>query len=146
MKGCQLPSEKELKKVGKGTSQYKCYANSGLVVMRWYDSKCVNIYSTFSNPELDSTVKHWDKKQKINIEIKCPNMIKEYIQSMGGVDLPDMLIALYLTDIKTRRWYLKILFHCVDICKINAWLLYPHHCNQAGVSKKKQKKQTKQKK
>ena len=54
---------------------------------------------------------------------------------MGGVDLADMLIALYRTNIITRKiWYLKIIFYCVDIAKINAWLLYRRHFQQKEVS------------
>ena len=49
---------------------------------------------------------------------------------MGGVDLCDMLISLYRTNIKTKRWYIKILFHCADISKVNAWNLYRRHCIQ----------------
>ena len=56
---------------------------------------------------------------------------------MGGVDLADMLIAFYRTNIITRkRWYLKLIFHCVDIAKVNAWLVYRRHCQQKEVSKK----------
>ena len=35
-----------------------------------------------------------------------------------------MLIVLYRTPYKPKRWYLKVFFRCVDICKINAWLIY----------------------
>ena len=55
---------------------------------------------------------------------------------MGGVDLADKLIALYRTTIKSKRWYLKVLFHCVDIAKVNAWLLYRRHCDQQRIPKK----------
>ena len=53
---------------------------------------------------------------------------------MGGVDLTDMLIVFYKTSIKSKRWYLKVLFHCVDIAKVNAWLLYRRYCDQQKVS------------
>ena len=49
-----------------------------------------------------------------------------------------MLISLYRTPIKTKTWYLKVLFHCVDIAKVNAWLIYRRHCGQLKVSKKSQ--------
>jgi len=49
-----------------------------------------------------------------------------------------MLISLYRTSIKTKRWYVKVFFHCVDIAKVNAWLLYRRHCEQRGVPKKSQ--------
>ena len=43
-----------------------------------------------------------------------PENVKEYDESMGGMDLNDMLISLYRMDIQTRkRWYLKIISHMV---------------------------------
>ena len=50
-----------------------------------------------------------------------------------------MLIALYRTKIMTKkRWYLKIIFHIVDICKVNGWLLYCRHCKQNSIASKHQ--------
>ena len=57
---------------------------------------------------------------------------------MGGADLADMLIFLYRTTIKTKRWQLKILFHCVNSAKVNAWLMYRPHWVQRNVPKKTQ--------
>ena len=57
---------------------------------------------------------------------------------MGGVDLSAMLIVLYGANFKTKRWYLKELFHCIDISKINAWLLHRRHCAQLEIPKKYQ--------
>ena len=57
---------------------------------------------------------------------------------MGDVDLVDKLIALYRAPMKTKRWYMKLLVHCADICKVNAWLLYTRYATQLSISKKKQ--------
>ena len=47
-----------------------------------------------------------------------------------------MLIFLYVTTIKIKIWYLKILFQCLDIAKVNTWLMYRCHCDQRNVHKK----------
>ena len=138
MKGCDLPSQNEMKKMGWGTHRCKCYLNSGLVIAWWYDNKCVNICSIYANPEPFSPVIRWDWVNKKHINIYSPDAIKECSKSMGGVDLADMLISLYRTTVKTKRLYLKILFLCVDISKVNAWMLYHRHCNQLQVLQKKQ--------
>ena len=52
---------------------------------------------------------------------------------MGGVDLADMLISLYRTPYKTRRWYLRVVVHLLDICKVNAWLLYRRYTTQLKI-------------
>ena len=57
---------------------------------------------------------------------------------MGVVYLSNRLILLYRTPMKTKRWYLKALFHCLDKAKINAWLIYRQYCVQRNVPKKSQ--------
>ena len=76
--------------------------------------------------------------EKKYVEISCPTLVQEYTKNMGGVDLSDMLIALYRITIKTKRWYLKVLFHCVDISKVNAWLLHRRHCQQLEIPRNRQ--------
>lgn len=56
--------------------------------------------------------------------MQYPNIVKHYNAHMGGVDLADMLVALYRTEMKTRRWYMPIFSQIIDICVNNAWLLY----------------------
>ena len=137
-KNCPLPIEKDLKKTGRGSHDYLTDANSGITITKWYDNKCVQLISSYC--DLDSTikVKRWDNTSKTYIDINCPAAVQEYNKSMGGVDLADMLFALYRTTIKSKRWYLKVLFHCVDIAKVNAWLLYRRHCDQQRIPKKSQ--------
>lgn len=111
MKKCPLPTENELKKHGRGSHAFKTDANSGLVLTKWYDNKCVQMRSTYSDPTSVGVVRRWNRKDKKYVEISCPGVIMEYNRSMGGVDLSNMLIALYRTTFKTKRWYLKVLFH-----------------------------------
>jgi hypothetical protein len=49
---------------------------------------------------------------------------------MGGVDLHDMLVQLYRTNIKNRRFYLRIIFRLINMACVNAWLWYSRHSNQ----------------
>ena len=50
-----------------------------------------------------------------------------------------MVIDLYRTNIITRKTSeLELIFHCIDIAKVNTWLLYLRHCQQKEVSKKLQ--------
>ena len=138
LKKCPLPTDKELKKQGRGSSGFRCDGNSGVTVLKWFDNKCVKVCSTYSCPTTISTVRRWNRAQKKYVEIRCPTTIKEYNKAMGRVDLVDMLISLYRTRIKTRRWYLMVLFHCLDIAKVNAWLLYRRYAEQMNVPRKQQ--------
>ena len=67
---------------------------------------------------LTSKVNRRDDKSKTYIDIDYPTAVEGYNKSMGGVDLADMLIVLYRTTIKSKSWYLKFLFYCVDIAKV----------------------------
>jgi hypothetical protein len=53
---------------------------------------------------------------------------------MGGVNFQDTLVAVYGISIGIKRYYLCIVFHLLDICVVNAWLLYLH-CSQRGITK-----------
>jgi hypothetical protein len=49
---------------------------------------------------------------------------------MGGVDLIDMLVSLYRINIRSKKYYMKIIFHLIDLSIVNGWLLYRRHCSQ----------------
>ena len=54
--------------------------------------------------ETDSTeasafVKRWDSRKKEHTDVTLPDIIADYNSSMSGVDLANMLIALYKTEI-----------------------------------------------
>ena len=113
-----------------------------LHVVTWYDIKCVYVAFTFSGVGASASVKKWVSGKKQHTDVVLPDTIADYNSSMGGIDLVDMLIAIYRTEIVSKknppkkRWYLKIIFQMVDICKVNGWILYCLHCNQQGILKK----------
>ena len=86
-----------------------------MFVLKWYGNNCVQMCSNYGDPAPTSTIKRWDRKENKEIEISCPSIVAEYNTYMGRVDLSDMLISLYHTKFKTKRWYLKIMAHCIDI-------------------------------
>lgn len=92
--------------------------------MKWFDNKPVILASTYVSGTPVETIKRFDKRQRAKIDIPCPSLIKLYNALMGGVDLMDMLVRLYISPLKTRRWYLSIFAQMLDICINNAWLFY----------------------
>ena len=109
-----------MKKEGCGSYDYHSDVNSGVHVIKWHDHKCVHIASTFSGVAATGTVKQWHARGKSYIDVPLPDMVSDYNPSMGGVDLAYMLIALYRTTIVSKkRWYLKVIFHALDICKVS---------------------------
>ena len=58
---------------------------------------------------------------------------------MGGVDLCDMLLSLYLIPLKSRKYYVPIFYYLLKICVTNSWLLYRCHVTMKNTKTKKRK-------
>ena len=85
--------------------------------MKWFDNKLVHITANCETVDISHKVQCWDGKAKKHVMVDCPDIVKKYNSAMGGVDLADMLMSVYLTPYKTRRWYLRVIVHLLDICK-----------------------------
>jgi hypothetical protein len=122
--GCVLEADKDLLKRGRGSYDYKVDNKAGIAVIKWADTKCVTLASFCVAHTPIFEVKRYSKDEKKKINVECPQIIKQYNTHMGGVDLADMLVALYKVPFKSRRWYLGIFGQMVDIAVNNAWLQY----------------------
>ena len=123
VKGCNMMDEKELKTKGRGSFDFRVNQEDNIIV-RWYDNKAVNLLSSFVGVEPVGKVRRWDRKAKTYLMVPRPAIVESYNTFMGGVDLVDMLCALYKYSIRSRRWYMYIWWHTVTLAVINAWNLY----------------------
>ncbi|CAK6972417.1 piggyBac transposable element-derived protein 2-like isoform X2 [Scomber scombrus] len=114
--GAPLMEEKDLMKRGRGVCGYR--AAEGVISVKWYDNKWVNLLSNACGIMPLSTVKRWSKESRTNIP--CPSLIPAYNEHIGGIDLSDMLVHLY----KSRRWYVPLFGYILDLCITNSWLVY----------------------
>lgn len=130
-----LPSDKVLKKKPRGSyGEVACNKNR-LSVVRWNDNKPVTLISSYVGTQPVHKIKRYCKESRSREDVDCPQIVKEYNKHMGGVDLADMLISLYKTPFKTRRWYIGIFAQLIDICINNAWLLYRKDHNKISSKK-----------
>ena len=53
-----------------------------------------------------------------------PQIIKEYNDYMGGVDLNDQLCSYYKVGRASRKWWKYVVFFLVNISITNAWILW----------------------
>ena len=109
-------------------------ANSGLCVVRWYDNRAVQVSATHAAIHPIKILKRWDNKDKKFVEVQCPAAITEYNSHMGGVDLFDMLSAIYRIDHESVKWYRRIFYWALNVACINSWILYKRHCSQLAVA------------
>lgn len=128
MRGCPLLEDKALLKKGRGHYDQKTEKTSGVTIIKWVDNKVVNLASNFVGVQPEGTVKRFSKEESKKVAVPCPRIVLEYNNHMGGVDLADMLIELYRTPLKSKRYYLKLFAQLLDISINNAWLLYRRDC------------------
>ena len=131
-----LVADKDLQKQPRGSFDYKIDNNSGICIVKWNDDSIVQLTSNVVAIDPIQNVLRWNKSTHSGEEVKCPNIVMQYNKSMAGMDLADVSLALYRIMVKTRRWYVKVLQHLVDIAKVNGWILYCRHYAQNSLPPK----------
>lgn len=107
-------------KKGGGTFSQLVDDNHNLAAVKWLDNKVVTLVSSYADANPIQKICRHCKEEKAKIDVDCPQLVKHYNQHMGGVDLCDMLIALYRTTFKSRRWYTGIFTQMVISAQIMA--------------------------
>ena len=57
-------------------------------------------------------------------EMGIQTLGKVYNSCMGGVDKADMLLSLYRTRYRCRKWYHRIAFHFFSLAATNSWVIF----------------------
>ncbi|KAI4464418.1 tubulin monoglycylase ttll3 [Holotrichia oblita] len=84
-----LNDDKAIKK--EGTSE-EVINTDGVVIVKWFDNRTVCLASNYVGKCVKDKVKRSDKKEAKYTTIERPEIIKDYNQSMGGVDLLDQCV------------------------------------------------------
>ena len=133
-----MKNKKELSREGRGAIDHRVAEVDGveLCATRWYDNNVVSCPSTLHGCDPTDLAKRRSSKKKNHVHVSRPIVIKDYNENMGGVNVLDMLISLYRINIRSTKYYMKIIFHLIDLSSVKAWLLYRRHCSQHQVQKK----------
>lgn len=123
--------KKNLKAEGRGS--FACnVSNDNIVVVTWMDNEPINLISSCFGVQPIDEVKRWSVSDKTYKSIPRPLVVREYNCYMGGIDLNDFLVAIYRTQPGTKKYYMRIFYHLLDVSVVNAWLLYRRHMKQTG--------------
>lgn len=134
----KLPNETSIMSLPRGSSieMTTNIENIEISNVTWRDNKAVNLISDYVGTNPMQTVQRYDKKINKKISIDCPNIIKEYNSCMGGVDLLDSLIGRNKIKIRSKKWYMRIFYHLLDVTITNAWILYKRANAQRATEEK----------
>ena len=119
-----IPQIKKGKEMKRG--DYQCNFYKHIACIKWYDNKSVMLLGNHSE-EITSilTVQRRLKGSSSKIPVNCPNDIKLYNSTIGGVDLMDQLKSAYQTDRRWKFWfYLRLFFDLFNVALVNSFIVY----------------------
>ncbi|KRY87817.1 PiggyBac transposable element-derived protein 1, partial [Trichinella pseudospiralis] len=82
LRGCPVMPSNELKRKGRGATDFCCTRDNKLCVVKWFDNQEVILTSTYKCVDPVEPVRRWDKRQRQFIDVPCPQIVKEYNQFM----------------------------------------------------------------
>ncbi|XP_045889736.1 piggyBac transposable element-derived protein 3 isoform X2 [Micropterus dolomieu] len=132
----KLPSDKDMKLQGRGTSASVTRGDGKVCVVKWYDIKPVLMVSTVHAEEPKDTCQRWSKMDKQYVNVTRPSIVREYSSKMGGLDLRDRMMSYYHMSVQTKKWTVRMLMHFTDLALANSWLLYRQDNIDIGTPRK----------
>lgn len=125
LKGLTFKSDKQLQKLDRGAfDEHEIQETENTITgLKWYDNRAVCFLSSFKNSYPVINCKRYDKKKKEYVQVPIPNMVSDYNSHMGGVDLHDQFISYYRMSFRSKKYYLRLVFHLIDMAVVNSWLL-----------------------
>ena len=93
-------------------------SKNDITVCKWKDKREVLTMSNAHNPEM---VKVSNRRGKEKMK---PNIVRDYNNSMSGIDRSDQMLSYHSGLRKTLRWYRKAGVHILEIFLTNAFYLY----------------------
>ena len=124
LKHCPIKSDKDLKKDKRGAYDYRFDTNEEILIIKWFDNKCVTVGSNFDTIEPLAKVQRWIKDCKSKEGVPQPHAIYNYNKNMGGVDHHDWLVGKYSVSIRGKKWYWPLFTRMLDMAVVNAWIIY----------------------
>ena len=115
-----LPEDKAMNK-----GDMVCFESNEIYFTKWMDCKAVHMLSNFLATQPVQDVHRKKKGSSAKQSIKCPYVIQQYNQHMGGVDLMDQKKVTYQFDRRSKyKYYLRLVHDIIDIAINNAGILF----------------------
>lgn len=119
--GAPLPSRRDMDKTSRGTvAEAHC---GHITLVTWKDNKSVTLASNLHSAQPISSKTCWSRKDKREVSVPLPKIVREYNQAMGGVDLFDEAVAAYRVHLRSKKWWRPLLNWGINASAVNAWRL-----------------------
>lgn len=69
-----------------------------------------------------------------------PDIIKYYNSSKGGVNVMDKMASHFTTKRATKRWPVAVFYNILNVCALEAYVLYTEHNKEAAIRKDNRRK------
>ena len=63
------------------------------------------------------------------------NSLWFFYSCWSAVNLCDILMSLYCIKLRTKKWYMHLVYYCIGLLITNGWLLCKRHALQSQVKK-----------
>lgn len=130
---CPLKDPKELKKMRRGSFDYKVDECEEVIVCRWRDSNVVTICSNAAGiePVRLSSRPAGAAGARGQVRLRC--LLQLYQEKAGGVGRMDQNVARYRVRVRGTKWYSSFMGYVLDAALNNAWQLHRICCGDAQV-------------
>jgi hypothetical protein len=99
--------------------------NPDTLYVSWFDKKQVNVMTTIhTDKQVQKTVRVKDPANNNLRTVMKPACIELYNQYMGGVDLLDQKLEVYLSVHRTVKWWKKVLVYLFEASFVNSRILF----------------------
>lgn len=130
---CPLKDPRELRKMKRGSFDYKVDEREEILVCRWNDSSVLNICSNAVGIEPVRPARRSAGAAGARVQVQRPSLVKLYQEKAGGVGRLEQNIARYKVKIRGLKWYSSFIGYVIDAALNNAWQLHRICCRDARV-------------
>ena len=102
-----------------------CFTSNGTFYVKCMDNKAIYMAYNYLSAFPTSDVKRRKKGSSQKETFKCPAVVKQYNEYMGGVDIMDQKKVTYQFDHRSNiKYYLRVVSDLIDIAVNNAFVIF----------------------
>ena len=131
--GLAFKDDNKLPLRGRGSFDEHEMDSNGVPVtaIKWYNNRAVCLAFFFVSSAPIEYARKYDRKIKDHVDVPVPHIVRTYNEHMDGVDLHDQMLSYYRMSFRSKKYYMRLIFHMIDMTVANCWLLYRRAADKA---------------